>query len=236
MKKWSLRIGAGLAILLLVAIVALMTWEPFFVPAAKAPATVRSYRAEIIRDGFGVPHIHGKTDADVAYGIAIAQSEDDFFTLQDVVAMAHGRYGAIAGEEGAQVDFAYHLLDARGTAERHYKTMPADTRALFEAYASGLNDYAAAHPGEVKLARLFPVDGEDIAAGFALRQPFFFGLGNIIGNLVSGERLAPRVSPDTTPLLPGKPAPSPCRGPRTARCRAPTLSSSPRPSPAGRAC
>ncbi len=201
MKKWSLRIGAGLAIVLLVAIVALMTWEPFFAPAAKAPATVRSYRAEIIRDGFGVPHIHGKTDADVAYGIAIAQSEDDFFTLQDVVAMAHGRYGAIAGEEGAQVDFAYHLLDARGTAERHYRTMPADTRALFEAYASGLNDYAAAHPGEVKLAKLFPVDGEDIAAGFALRQPFFFGLGNIIGNLVSGERMAPEFGPD----IPGYP-------------------------------
>ncbi|UIP06559.1 acylase [Erythrobacter sp. SDW2] len=213
MKKWLVRISATLAALVLVALVGLMTWEPFFARTAETSHSGKAYAAdlggsqpitytaEIIRDEFGVPHIHGKTDADVAYGVAIAQAEDDFFTLQDVVAMARGRYGAIAGEEGAQVDYAYHLLDARGTAERHYSKLPADTRALFEAYASGLNDYAATHPGELKLARLFPVNGEDIAAGFALRQPFFFGLGNIIGNLVSGKPLAPEFGPD----IPGYP-------------------------------
>lgn len=213
MKKWLVRISATLAVLVMVALVGLMTWEPFFARSAqeshrgKAYAAdltngqPRVYTAEIIRDEFGVPHIHGKTDADVAYGVAIAQAEDDFFTLQDVVAMSRGRYGAIAGEEGAQVDYAYHLLDARGTAERHYSKLPADTRALFEAYASGLNDYAAAHPGELKLAKLFPVNGEDIAAGFALRQPFFFGLGSIIGNLVSGDPLAREFGPD----IPGYP-------------------------------
>ncbi|MEC8771459.1 MAG: penicillin acylase family protein, partial [Pseudomonadota bacterium] len=112
-----------------------------------------------------------------------------FFTLQDVIAMSRGRYGAIAGEEGAAFDYAYHLLDARGLAEREYPRLPEDTRALFDAYAAGLNEYAAAHPGEVKLGNLFPVDGTDVAAGFALRQPFFFGLGNIIEPLVSGKPL-----------------------------------------------
>ncbi|WP_435418389.1 acylase [Parerythrobacter aurantius] len=196
MGRWLVRIGATLAVLALVVLVGLMTWEPFTARAAKPADTGRTYTSEIIRDDFGVPHIHGKTDPDVAYGVAIAQAEDDFFTLQDVVAMARGRYGAIAGEQGAQVDYAYHLLDARGTAKRHYGKLPADTRALFEAYASGLNDYAAAHPGELKLANLFPVNGEDIAAGFALRQPFFFGLGNIIANLVAGKDLDPEFGPD----------------------------------------
>ena len=133
--------------------------------------------------------------ADVAYGVAVAHSEDDFSTLQDVIAMSRGRYGAIAGEEGAAFDYAYHLLDARGTAEREYPLLPADTRALFDAYAVGLNDFAEAHPGEVKLANLFPVDGVDVAAGFALRQPFFFGLGGIIEPLVSGEPLRPEYGP-----------------------------------------
>ena len=140
----------------------------------------RGYTAEIIRSEFGVPHIYGKTDADVAYGVAIAHAEDDFFTLQDVIAMARGRYGAIAGEEGAQVDYVYHLLDARGTAERHYSGLPADTRALFEAYATGLNQYAEENASELKLGNLFPVNGEDVATGFVLRQPFFFGLNNVM--------------------------------------------------------
>ncbi|ALE17231.1 Penicillin amidase family protein [Altererythrobacter epoxidivorans] len=200
MKSWFARIGFALLVLVLAGFIFLASWEPF---AARSSAALpeRHYRAEIIRDEFGVPHIYGKTDADVAFGVAIAHAEDDFFTLQDVVAMSKGRYGAIAGEEGAAFDYAYHLLDARGTAERHYPELPADTRALFDAYAAGLNQYAAEHPEEAKLGNLFPVDGVDIAAGFALRQPFFFGLGNVIQPLVAGEPLLREYGPD----IPGYP-------------------------------
>lgn len=201
MKIWVIRSAWASVVLLLAVLVALMTWEPLVASTASATTGDRSYRAEIIRDQYGVPHIYGATDADAAFGVAMAHAEDDFSTLQDVVAMARGRYGAIAGEEGAAVDYVYHLLDARGTAERHFPQLPADARALFEAYAAGLNHYAAAHPGEVKLANLFPVSGVDIAAGFALRQPFFFGLNNVIEPLVEGRDLLPEFGPD----IPGFP-------------------------------
>ncbi len=200
MRKWIARAGFTVLALAFVVVVGLMTWEPFFAYTAEAPDK-KQYSAEIIRDEFGVPKIYGKTDADVAYGVAIAQAEDDFFTLQDVAAMSRGRYGAIAGEEGAQFDFAYHLLDARGTADRHYDALPADTRALFDAYATGLNQYAAENPDELKLANLFPMNGKDVAAGFALRQPFFFGLSNVIGPLVAGDELRREFGPD----IPGFP-------------------------------
>ncbi len=193
-RKTLFAIGGLIAALLVVLLVAAMVWEPFAAEIHAAPPAGQ-YRAEIVRDEFGVPHIYGRTDADVAYGVAIAHAQDDFFTLQDVFAMSRGRYGAIAGEDGAQVDYVYHLLDARGTADRHYDSLPADTRALFEAYATGLNQYAQRHPGEIKLARLFPINGKDVAAGFALRQPFFFGLNNIIAPLVAGEDVRPEYGP-----------------------------------------
>ena len=196
MGKWFARIGFALLVIVLVAFVALATWEPFFAGREDVRPIDRTYTAEIIRDDYGVPHIYGDTDADVAYGVAIAHAEDDFFTLQDVVAMSRGRYGAIAGQDGAAVDYIYHLLDARGTAERHYPALPEDTRALFEAYAAGLNQFATDNPGEVKLGNLFPVDGMDVAAGFALRQPFFFGLGNVIQPLVEGTELRREFGPD----------------------------------------
>ncbi|MEL7446451.1 MAG: acylase [Pseudomonadota bacterium] len=200
---WIKRGGWTLLVVVIAGFAALATWEPFFAEQSYRPSGTekRTYRAEIIRNEYGVPHIYGDTDADVAFGVAIAQSEDDFFTMQDVVAMSRGRYGAIAGQDGATFDYVYHLLDARGTAERHYDNLPADTRALFEAFASGLNTYAADHPGEIKLARLFPVAGIDVAAGFALRQPFFFGLGNVIGPLVEGSDLPREFGPD----IPGFP-------------------------------
>ncbi|ABC62377.1 penicillin amidase family protein [Erythrobacter litoralis HTCC2594] len=196
-----LRIGGGVLALVLVVLVGLMTWEPFFARETAAPSTHRTYRAEILRSDYGVPHIYGETDADVAYGVAIAQSEDDFFTLQDVVAMSKGRYGAIAGPDGAQVDYVYYLLDARGTAERQYGSLPADTRAIFDAYATGLNQYAEENPDELKLAGLFPVNGEDVAAGFALRQPFFFGLAGVIGQLSDNKPPRREFGPD----IPGFP-------------------------------
>ncbi|RGP39974.1 Acyl-homoserine-lactone acylase [Altererythrobacter insulae] len=199
--KWLVRGGIALLVLALAVFVGLATWEPFVAKQDVAEASDRQYRAEIIRSEYGVPHIYGKTDADVAFGVAIAQAEDDFFTLQDVVAMSRGRYGAIAGEDGAAVDFAYHLLDARGTADRHYDNLPADTRALFDGYAAGLNQYARENASELKLANLFPVDGKDVAAGFALRQPFFFGLNNVIQPLVAGEPLRREFGPD----IPGFP-------------------------------
>ncbi|WP_086734589.1 acylase [Erythrobacter colymbi] len=202
--KWVKRGAFALLAVVVLAVAGLATWEPFMATAAAPPAGGRTYSAEIIRDEWGVPHISGKTDADTAFGVAIAHAEDDFFTLQDVIAMSRGRYGAIAGEEGAKVDYVYHLIDARGTAEREYPKLPADTRALFEAYAAGLNQYASEHPGEVKLANLFPVNGMDVAAGFALRQPFFFGLDGVIGPLVAGEDLRREHGPD----IPGFPRPA----------------------------
>ena len=206
--RLAARIGWGVLALVFAALVALLSWEPFVaIPPGPAPPA-RAYRATIVRDEFGVPHIQGASDPDVAFGVAWAQAEDDFPTQQDVMAMTRGRFGAIAGEKGAAMDFAFHLLDARGTALRRYRELPADVLALLEAYASGLNLYAARHPGEVKLARLFPVNGRDIAAGFALRQPFFFDLDKVIGPLVAGE--PPRR--EHGPALNGKALPAYAQG------------------------
>jgi acyl-homoserine-lactone acylase len=163
-----------------------MFWEPLAAEQTAPPAQ-RSYDVEIARDAFGVPHINGKTDADAAYGLAYAHSEDDFVTIEEVVAMTRGRYGALAGQDGAKVDYVYHLLGVRDTVERRYAEIPADVRAVLDAYAAGLNHYAAKHPEEVRLSKLFPVNGKDIVAGFVLRAPFFYGLDNYIGKLTEGE-------------------------------------------------
>jgi acyl-homoserine-lactone acylase len=192
MRKFLKRAGLGLLSIILLAAVGLAVWEPLSVTAAKA-LPKRTYNVEIIRDAFGVPHIKGKTDADAAYGLAYAHAEDDFDTIQEVIAMTRGRAGAMLGVDGAKADFAYHLLGARQTAERDYAKIPADVRAVAEGYAAGLNLYAEKHAGEVRLSSLFPVDGQDIVTGFVLRAPFFFGLDNVISKLAD-DKPAPNES------------------------------------------
>ncbi|MBA4748273.1 MAG: penicillin acylase family protein, partial [Sphingopyxis sp.] len=153
----------GLLILLVAVAGGLALWEPFSAAPSKR-AVYASKNVEIVRDKWGVPHIFGDSDADVAYGVAYAHAEDDFATLQEVMAMTRGRAGAMLGADGAKVDFAAHLLDIRSTVDRDWAKLPADVRILFDAYAAGLNRFADKHPGEVRLSRLFPVDGKDVVA------------------------------------------------------------------------
>ena len=180
------RIFLGFLLLLAVTAASLAIWEPLTAEAPAAPA-FKPTDVRIARDKFGVPHIFGKTDADVAYGVAYAHAEDDFSTLQEVLAMTRGRAGAMLGEDGAKVDYAEALLGVRATAKRDWPRLPADVRALFTAYAAGLNHYAGTHPDEVRLPGLFPVTGEDVVAGFVLRSPFFFGLDSVLGSLVEDK-------------------------------------------------
>ena len=173
-------------------------WEPLAATGYEMPK--RTYDVEIIRDSYGVPHINGKTDADTAYGLAFAHAEDDFSTIQDVVAMTRGRYGALAGSDGAKVDYVMHLLGARETAEKRYMELSPEVRAVAEAYAAGVNHYASKHPEEVRLSKLFPVTGQDIVTGFVLRAPFFYGLDAAIGALTEGKPLPKESAAPMTPI------------------------------------
>ena len=66
------RILLGFLLLLVVTAASLALWEPLTAEAPGAPA-FKPADLRIARDKFGVPHIFGKTDADVAYGVAYAR-------------------------------------------------------------------------------------------------------------------------------------------------------------------
>ncbi|MBL8649224.1 MAG: acylase [Sphingopyxis sp.] len=199
----------GLLVILLLAGAGLAVWEPLTAEAPAAPS-FKPTDVKIARDKFGVPHIFGKTDADVAYGVAYAHAEDDFATLQEVLAMTRGRAGAMLGQDGAKIDFAAALLDVRKTTARDWPNLPKDVQSLFTAYAAGLNRYADKHPGEVRLSGLFPVTGEDVVAGFVLRSPFFFGLDSVLGSLVEDKVMGREGGPEldaTGKIVPRKDTP-----------------------------
>ena len=185
MPRW-LRGLLWMFAVLAVMFVGLASWDGLTARGSVADP-VRKYDVRVVRDQWGVPHVFGKTDADVGYGLAIAHAEDDFRNLEEVVAAVRGRSGAISGAEGAKGDFAGAFLGANAIAAAHYGDLSLATRRLVEAYAQGLNDYAATHPGEARLRGLFPINGRDIVAGFMLRAPFFFGLDRPLAALIAGE-------------------------------------------------
>jgi len=161
----------------------------------------------ILRDTWGVPHIFGATDADVAYGLAYAHAEDDFKTIQEAALMGLGMLSSVKGRDEAPIDYMVKLLRISSTVDEKYETgLRPETRALCEAYAEGINLYAALHPDEVLRKDLFPASGKDIVANFAFICPFFYRLDNEVKALFKKTRQHPlSTKSDVAELVPGDP-------------------------------
>lgn len=182
---------ALLATLLAVGVAALPPRPARVDPARLTPA--HRYDVRILRDTWGVPHVLGRTDADVAYGLAWAHAEDDFETIQGALLAARGRLATRLGQGGAPNDYLVQLLRVREAVDAAYeRDLQPATRALCEAYADGINHYAARHPDEA-WPGVYPVRGPDVIAGFVHKLPIFYGLARVLTGLLA--ETAPAESP-----------------------------------------
>jgi acyl-homoserine lactone acylase PvdQ len=101
---------------------------------------------EIIRDDFGVPHIYGKTDADVVFGLLYAQCEDDFRRVERNFNWAIGRLAEVEGKEALYSDLRAQLFMTQEEAETYYESAPDWLKKLCVAWADGINYYLYTHP------------------------------------------------------------------------------------------
>ena len=148
----------------------------------------KSYQVQILRDTWGVPHVFGKSDPDVAFGLAYAHAEDDFRTIQGVLLAVRGKLATLIGPGGGPNDYMVNLLRHWDYVNAGYnKDIDEKTRSICEAYADGINFYASLHPDEVATS-LKPVQGKDIVAGFVHKVPLFFGLDKTLKELFSDEK------------------------------------------------
>ena len=176
-------------------VAALVIWFPDIKNLDSLKNSGSQYDVRILRDTWGVPHIYGKTDPDAAFGLAYAHSEDDFVTIQQTLLSARGMLASVYGQGAAANDFMVGLLRVWDQVNAGYDTALApETKALVEAYAAGVNRYAAQHPGQVLTTALFPVTGKDVVAASVVKSPLFFGLDSTLGDLFKDKR-AEEISP-----------------------------------------
>ena len=151
-------------------------------------AQINPTRVTIARDGYGVPHIFAKTDAEVAYGLAWAHAEDNFETIQQLVLPAKGMLGRHIGKKGAAVDYVVELLHAPElVAEQGETALAPDFRAVVMGYLQGLNDYAAAHPNEVLVRGTFPVTLTDYLKVSVLSLSVISGVERALQTIYGGK-------------------------------------------------
>jgi len=130
---------------------------------------------DIVRDSFGVPHIFAKTDAEVAYGLAWAEAEDDFKSMQEMMLPAKGLMGKIQGKKGAAGDYAFELFRCREITEEKWNTLSPAFIKLIDGYIAGLNTYARKHPGEILHKKIFPITTKEYVAASVFALTIFNG-------------------------------------------------------------
>ncbi len=100
----------------------------------------------IIRDDWGIPHVYGKTDADVVFGVMYAQAEDDFNRVETNYLNAMGRLAEAEGEKEVYRDLRMKLFIDPVDMQAQYEKSPGWLKGLMDAYADGLNYYLHTHP------------------------------------------------------------------------------------------
>ena len=146
------------------------------------------FSARIERDKWGVPHIYGKRDADVSFGLAYAHAQDDFKTIQDILLASRGKLASVYGKGAAVNDYYVHLMDIWNHVDSNYSSdVPDDVKALCDGYAAGINLFLQDHP-ERGRKKIFPVNGKDLIAGFSHRMPLMFGLDGVMKKLSKEKR------------------------------------------------
>ena len=114
--------------------------------AAKARWAQQAARVTIVRDNWGIAHVHGKTDADAVFGMIYAQCEDDFNRVETNYLNAMGRLAETEGESKLYQDLRMKLFIDPEDLKKQYAASPDWLKKLMDAFADGANDYLARHP------------------------------------------------------------------------------------------
>ena len=106
----------------------------------------RAQDVTITRDDWGIPHIHGPTDADAIFGLMYAQSEDDFNRVEMNFLTSQGRMAEAEGESAIWQDLRMKLFIDPEEMKDLYDEAPGWLQDLMDGWADGLNYYLHTHP------------------------------------------------------------------------------------------
>ncbi|MBL8830849.1 MAG: penicillin acylase family protein [Rhodospirillales bacterium] len=102
---------------------------------------------EIVRDGFGIPHVWASAERDLWFALGFLHAQDRLVQLEFTRLIGQGRLAEAVGARALPLDRFNRVLGLPQEARRAYAIADADTRAQMDAYAAGANASLAARGG-----------------------------------------------------------------------------------------
>ncbi|MCP4657340.1 MAG: penicillin acylase family protein [bacterium] len=143
--KWLFRIAGVLIVLVVLALLVgglwLRGWLTASLPELDGEQVVDGIAEPVSleRDALGVVRIRGVNRDDVAFGTGFAHAQDRFFQMDLMRRQAAGEMAALVGRPVLRLDRSRRIYRFRAVAEEVLAAMPAERRALLDAYTAGVN-------------------------------------------------------------------------------------------------
>ncbi len=137
-------------------------------------------KAEILWDRYGVPHIFAADREAMFHAQGWAQMEAQANLLLHLYGESRGRAAEYWGAAGRELDRWVHLNQVPDRASEWYKAQDPTFRTYLDAFARGINEFAAAHPDAIEAENrvVLPVSGVDVI-GHPLRAVHFGYMGSL---------------------------------------------------------
>ncbi|GAA2988024.1 penicillin acylase family protein [Streptosporangium longisporum] len=146
MARWGLALVLVLA--LTGAALAVWTVRRAF-PAYEGTLTLSGLSAPVTvhRDGYGVPQIHARTEADLFKAQGYVTAQDRFWEMDFRRHLASGRMSEMFGASQVGTDAFLRTLGWRRVAEQEWRLISPEARGHLRAYADGVNAWIAGNGG-----------------------------------------------------------------------------------------
>ena len=121
----------------------------FSLPSYGGAETVRGLDApvEIVRDAHAIPHIYARSPEDGAFAMGYVHAQDRLWQLEMQRRTGQARLAEIVGEAAIGTDRFLRTLGLYRVAERNFERLDPDVRAVYEAYAAGVNAWLETRSG-----------------------------------------------------------------------------------------
>ncbi|MBI1244159.1 MAG: penicillin acylase family protein [Alphaproteobacteria bacterium] len=144
--RWIFGLAAGLVVLACVAagggVLALRAAAPDDTGTLRVAGL--SGAVEIVRDGFGIPHVWAGNERDLWFALGFLHAQDRLVQLEFTRLIGQGRLAELLGPRALPLDRFNRTIGLAREARRAYAIADENTRAQADAYAAGANASLAA--------------------------------------------------------------------------------------------
>jgi len=106
---------------------------------------------EVIRDRWGVPHIHAQNEHDLFFAQGYVHAQDRLWQMEFNRRIGSGTLSAALGKATLGADRFLRTLGLRRAAEKDWAIADDETRSILGAYSAGVNAYIETHRGRLPL-------------------------------------------------------------------------------------